>query len=70
MAVGGAAVLVSREIRAARVVGFDDLGMEAIHEFNVEDMPVTVAVDARGALVHASGPQRWQGFHLPYVAPA
>jgi len=65
VAVGGAAVLVSRAIRAARVVGFADLGMDAIHEFAVEDMPVTVAVDARGALVHASGPRRWQGFTCP-----
>jgi len=68
VAVGGAAVLVSRAIRAARVVAFADLGMEAIHEFTVEDMPVTVAVDAKGASVHATGPLRWQGFHLPFVA--
>ncbi len=60
MAVGGAAYLVSRAIRSARIVAFEDLGMEAIHEFEVEDMPVTVAVDARGESVHRSGPARWQ----------
>src|SRR5690606_37807362 len=53
MAVGGAAYLVSRAIRSARVVAFDDLGMEAIHEFEVQDMPVTVAVDARGKIGRA-----------------
>ena len=60
MAVGGAAYLVSKAIRAARVVAFADLGMEAIHEFVVEDMPVTVAVDARGTSVHQTGPREWQ----------
>ncbi len=60
MAVGGAAYLVSRAIRAARVVAFDDLGMEAIHEFEVQDMPVTVAVDARGVSVHDTGPRMWK----------
>jgi fumarate hydratase class I len=60
MAVGGAAYLVSKAIRAARVVGFADLGMEAIYEFDVQDMPVTVAVDSNGASVHQSGPQEWQ----------
>ncbi len=60
MAVGGAAYLVSKAIRAARVVAFEDLGMEAIYEFEVKDMPVTVAVDARGAAVHQSGPREWQ----------
>jgi fumarate hydratase class I len=59
MAVGGAAYLVSKAIRAARVVAFADLGMEAIYEFVVQDMPVTVAVDARGESVHATGPQEW-----------
>jgi len=59
MAVGGAAYLVSKAIRAARVVAFADLGMEAIYEFDVKDMPVTVAVDARGESVHTSGPQEW-----------
>ncbi|MEM8983554.1 MAG: fumarate hydratase [Pseudomonadota bacterium] len=60
MAVGGAAYLVSKAIRAARVVAFADLGMEAIHEFVVEDMPVTVAVDARGEAVHKIGPEEWR----------
>ncbi|MBX6420153.1 MAG: fumarate hydratase [Nevskia sp.] len=60
IAVGGAAYLVSKAIRAARVVAFEDLGMEAIYEFEVKDMPVTVAVDARGASVHATGPREWQ----------
>jgi len=60
MAVGGAAYLVSRAIRRAKVVAFEDLGMEAIHEFYVEDMPVTVAVDSQGESVHRSGPQLWQ----------
>jgi fumarate hydratase class I len=59
MAVGGAAYLVSKAIRAARVVAFADLGMEAIYEFDVKDMPVTVAVDARGESVHTTGPQEW-----------
>lgn len=60
MAVGGAAFLVSKAIRGARVVAFDDLGMEAIHEFEVEDMPVTVAVDSQGTSVHRTGPKEWQ----------
>jgi len=60
MAVGGAAYLVSRAIRQAKVVGFHDLGMEAIYELDVVDMPVTVAVDAGGTSVHASGPQEWR----------
>ena len=60
MAVGGAAYLVSKAIRAARVVGFEDLGMEAIYEFEVRDMPVTVAVDSRGESVHQTGPKQWQ----------
>ncbi|MEX0941431.1 MAG: fumarate hydratase [Pseudomonadales bacterium] len=60
MAVGGAAFLVSKAIRRSKVVAFEDLGMEAIHEFEVEDMPVTVAVDARGESVHISGPKIWQ----------
>jgi fumarate hydratase class I len=61
MAVGGAAYLVAKAIKSAKVVGFDDLGMEAIYEFDVADMPVTVAVDASGASVHESGPREWQG---------
>jgi len=60
MAVGGAAYLVSKAIRSARVVAFADLGMEAIREFVVEDMPVTVAVDSRGTSVHITGPREWQ----------
>ena len=60
MAVGGAAYLVSKAIRAARVVAFADLGMEAIYEFEVQDMPVTVAVDSRGSSVHQTGPKEWQ----------
>ncbi|XOV90298.1 MAG: fumarate hydratase [Pseudomonadota bacterium] len=60
MAVGGAAFLVSKAIRKSRVVAFEDLGMEAIHEFEVEDMPVTVAVDSQGESVHVTGPQVWQ----------
>ena len=61
MAVGGAAYLVSKAITEARVVAFEDLGMEAIHEFTVRDMPVTVAVDSRGDSVHESGPSLWKG---------
>lgn len=60
MAVGGAAFLVSKAIRKSRVVAFEDLGMEAIHEFEVEDMPVTVAVDSAGDSVHITGPQEWR----------
>jgi fumarate hydratase class I len=60
MAVGGAAYLVSKAIKAARVVAFEDLGMEAIYEFEVQDMPVTVAVDSRGSSVHQTGPRQWQ----------
>ncbi|MGV3591466.1 MAG: fumarate hydratase [Gammaproteobacteria bacterium] len=60
MAVGGAAYLVSKAIKKARVVAFADLGMEAIHEFEVQDMPVTVAVDVNGTSVHNTGPQEWK----------
>jgi fumarate hydratase class I len=60
MAVGGAAYLVAKAIKAAKVVGFADLGMEAIYEFDVKDMPVTVAVDAGGTSVHNTGPREWQ----------
>ncbi len=60
VAVGGAAYLVSKAIRASRVVAFADLGMEAIHEFVVADMPVTVAVDSLGASIHRDGPARWR----------
>lgn len=60
MAVGGAAYLVSKAIRESRMIAFEDLGMEAIREFVVEDMPVTVAVDARGESVHVTGPREWR----------
>jgi len=60
IAVGGAAYLVSKAIKSARVLGFADLGMEAIYEFDVKDMPVTVAVDANGVSVHTTGPKEWQ----------
>ena len=59
MAVGGAAYLVSKAIRSARVVAFGDLGMEAIYEFEVKDMPVTVAVDSAGTSVHDTAPAQW-----------
>ena len=59
MAVGGAAYLVSKAIRQAKVVAFQDLGMEAIYEFEVQDMPVTVAVDSNGTSVHTTGPAEW-----------
>ncbi|AJQ96623.1 fumarate hydratase [Gynuella sunshinyii] len=59
MAVGGAAYLVSKAIKKAKVVAFEDLGMEAIYEFEVKDMPVTVAVDSQGTSVHKTGPQEW-----------
>jgi fumarate hydratase class I len=60
MAVGGAAYLVAKAIKSAKVVGFADLGMEAIYEFEVRDMPVTVAVDATGSAVHITGPTEWR----------
>jgi fumarate hydratase class I len=60
MAVGGAAYLVSKAIKASRVLAFEDLGMEAIYEFEVADMPVTVAVDSQGTSVHQTGPKEWQ----------
>lgn len=60
MAVGGSAYLVSKAIKAAKVVAFEDLGMEAIYEFEVKDMPVTVAVDTQGESVHQTGPKIWQ----------
>ncbi|HTJ06334.1 MAG TPA: fumarate hydratase [Caldimonas sp.] len=60
MAVGGAAYLVSKAIKAAKVLAFADLGMEAIYEFEVRDMPVTVAVDANGTSVHETGPSEWR----------
>ncbi len=60
MAVGGAAYLVSKAIKSSRVLAFEDLGMEAIYEFEVEDMPVTVAVDSKGTSVHKTGPAEWK----------
>jgi fumarate hydratase class I len=60
IAVGGAAYLVSKAIRASRVVAFPELGMEAVYEFEVKDMPVTVAVDSAGESVHDSGPRLWK----------
>ena len=60
MAVGGAAYLVSKAIKSSRIAAFEDLGMEAIYEFDVQDMPVTVAVDSKGTSVHQTGPAEWQ----------
>jgi fumarate hydratase, class I len=72
MAVGGAAYLVAKAIRKSRVLAFEDLGMEAIYEFEVRDMPVTVAVDASGSSLHQSGPADWEQrireFKLPVTA--
>ncbi|HUQ74141.1 MAG TPA: fumarate hydratase, partial [Burkholderiales bacterium] len=72
MAVGGAAYLVAKAIRKSRVLAFEDLGMEAIYEFEVSDMPVTVAVDANGTSVHNTGPAEWSKkiveFKLPVTA--
>jgi len=70
MAVGGAAYLVSKAIKEAKVLGFADLGMEAIYEFTVKDMPVTVAVDANGTSVHETGPAEWKAriARIPVVA--
>ncbi|WP_341886660.1 fumarate hydratase [Variovorax sp. YR752] len=70
MAVGGAAYLVSKAIKKSRVAGFADLGMEAIYEFEIQDMPVTVAVDAQGISVHNTGPKEWQAKigKIPVVA--
>ncbi len=60
MAVGGAAYLVSKAIVGAKVLAFEEMGMEAIYEFEVKDMPVTVAVDSQGVSVHKTGPEKWQ----------
>jgi fumarate hydratase class I len=70
MAVGGAAYLVSKAIKTSRVLAFDDLGMEAIYEFEVQDMPVTVAVDSSGTSVHITGPATWRARigKIPVVA--
>jgi len=60
IATGGAAYLVAKAIKKAKIIAFEDLGMEAIHEFDIEDMPVTVAVDSKGVSVHNSGPMEWK----------
>jgi fumarate hydratase class I len=60
MAVGGAAYLVAQAIKSAKVLGFPEMGMEAIYEFDVKDMPVTVAVDVNGESVHKIGPRIWR----------
>jgi fumarate hydratase, class I len=69
VAVGGAAYLVAKAIKSSRVLAFEDLGMEAIHEFVVEDMPVTVAVDATGASIHEIGPSLWRRKPAPKPEP-
>jgi len=68
--VGGAAYLVSKAIKSSRVVAFEDLGMEAIYEFEIEDMPVMVAVDSLGESVHNTGPAYWRNKigNIPVVA--
>ena len=68
IAVGGAAVLVSKAIRESKVVAFEDLGMEAIHEFTVVDMPVPVAVDTQGNSIHTTGPNRWRREPAPLLS--
>src|ERR1700761_7130003 len=60
MAIGGAAYLVSKAIKKSRLIAFDDLSMEAVYEFEVVDMPVTVAVDSKGTSVHITGPEEWK----------
>jgi fumarate hydratase, class I len=70
MAVGGAAYLVSKAIKSSRVIAFEDLGMEAIYEFDVQDMPVTVAVDSKGISVHQTGPKEWQAKIQARIAQA
>jgi fumarate hydratase class I len=60
MAVGGAAYLISKAIKKSRIIAFEDLGMEAIHEFVVEDMPVTVAVSTEGESIHQIAQKQWQ----------
>ena len=69
MAVGGAAYLVAKAIKGARVVGFADLGMEAIYEFDVKDMPVTVAVDSTGISAHNTGPAEWSKKIIDFKIP-
>jgi fumarate hydratase class I len=67
-AVGGAAYLVSKAIKKSTTLAFEDLGMEAIYEFEVKDMPVTVAVDSNGSSIHETGPREWKeritGLHI------
>jgi fumarate hydratase class I len=70
VAVGGAAYLLSKAIRSSRVVAFPELGMEAIYEFDVENMPVTVGVDANGASIHATGPAEWRQRLVQLSGPA
>jgi fumarate hydratase class I len=60
IATGGAAYLVSKAVQSARVIAYPELGMEAVYEFVVRDMPVTVAVDSRGESIHTSGPAEWR----------
>ncbi|KPJ96117.1 MAG: fumarate hydratase, partial [Gammaproteobacteria bacterium SG8_15] len=60
IATGGAAYLVSKSIRSAKTIAFEEMGMEAIYEFEVENMPVTVAVDSKGESVHSTGPAHWR----------
>ncbi len=60
IAIGGAAYLVSKAIRSSKLRAFEELGMEAIYEFEVKDMPVTVAVDSKGESVHTTGPAEWR----------
>ena len=67
VAIGGAAYLVSKAIQSARVVAFADLGMEAIYEFEIKDMPVTVAVDTAGDSVHTSGPMAWRNRAVSFL---
>ncbi len=68
MAVGGAAYLVSKAIISSKVLAFEEMGMEAIYEFEVKDMPVTVAVDSTGESVHKTGPAEWQKIILQRTA--
>ncbi len=70
MAVGGAAYLVSKAIVSATVLAFPEMGMEAIYEFDVKDMPVTVAVDSQGVSVHKTGPEKWQKITLQKSSPS
>ena len=64
IAVGGAAFLISKAIKEAKVIAFEELGMEAVYEFTVKDMPVTVAVDSQGESIHKTGPKKWQKINI------